>query len=59
MSSEQNILAIPVDPASHKGVWTFAEIRHGQLIPTAFELRALRVRLEVDDPEGLLDLLTT
>lgn len=38
MSSEQNILAIPIDPSSHKDVWIFAEVRHGKLMPTAFEL---------------------
>lgn len=38
MSNEQNILAIPVKPEEHKDVWIYAEMRHGKLIPTAFEL---------------------
>lgn len=36
--SEQDILAIPVKPEEHKDVWIFAEVRHGKLQPTAFEL---------------------
>lgn len=38
MSSEQAILSIPIEPAAHKDVWAYAEVRHGQLIPTIFEL---------------------
>ena len=38
MSSEQSILAIPVEPQTHKDVWIYAEMRHGKMMPTAFEL---------------------
>ncbi len=27
-----------IDPALYKGVWCYAEVRHGQLVPTIFEL---------------------
>ncbi|MFN0116944.1 MAG: electron transfer flavoprotein subunit alpha/FixB family protein [Elusimicrobiota bacterium] len=36
--SEQSILSIPIEPENHKNVWIFAEVRHGQLMSTAFEL---------------------
>lgn len=53
MSSEQNILAIPVEPATHKGVWTYAEVRHGQLMPTSFELLGVARGLANDLGEPL------
>jgi electron transfer flavoprotein alpha subunit len=36
--SEQDILSIPIEPQNHKDVWIFAEVRHGKLMSTAFEL---------------------
>src|ERR1044071_6044762 len=36
--SEESILAIPIKPEEHKDVWIYAEVRHGKLQPTAFEL---------------------
>src|SRR5580698_6362378 len=27
-----------IDPALYKGVWCYAEMRHGQLVPTIYEL---------------------
>lgn len=38
MSNENAILAIPVEPQTHKDVWIYAEVRHGKMMPTAFEL---------------------
>ena len=45
MSNEQNILAIPIEPATHKDVWIFAEVRHGKMMPTAFELLGVAKKL--------------
>lgn len=36
--SEEAILAIPIEPQSHKDVWVYAEVRHGKLMPTIYEL---------------------
>jgi len=38
MSSEQAILSIPRDTENHKGIWVFAEVSHGKLQTTAYEL---------------------
>ena len=38
MSAEESILSIPVKPEEHKDIWIFAEVRHGVLQTTAFEL---------------------
>jgi electron transfer flavoprotein alpha subunit len=38
MSSEEKIFSIPIKPEDHKDVWIFAEVRHGKLVSTAYEL---------------------
>lgn len=48
MSSEESILAIPVKPEDHKNVWVYAEVRHGKLIPTIFELLHVGKQLATD-----------
>lgn len=53
MSSEQDILAIPIAPETHKDVWVFAEVRHGQLQPTVFELLNVAKGLAKDLGEKL------
>jgi electron transfer flavoprotein alpha subunit len=54
MSSEQNILAIPIKPEDHKNVWIFAEVRHGKLMTTAFELLNVGRQLANDLGEKLV-----
>lgn len=53
MSSEQSILSIPIEPQAHKDVWIYAEVRHGQLMPTAFELLGVAKQLATDLNEKL------
>jgi electron transfer flavoprotein alpha subunit len=53
MSSEQSILAIPVEPQTHKDVWVYAEMRHGKMMPTAFELLGVAKALAKDLNEKL------
>jgi len=36
-----------IDPALYKGVWCYAEVRHGELVPTIFEL--LHVATQMND----------
>jgi electron transfer flavoprotein alpha subunit len=57
MSSEESILAIPVKPEEHKDVWTFAEVRHGKLVPTAFELLGVASGLAKDLGEKLCSVI--
>lgn len=38
MSNEKSILEIPIKPEDHKDVWAFAEVRHGKLQSTIYEL---------------------
>lgn len=54
MSSEEAILSIEKDTDNHKGVWTFAEVRHGKLQETAFELLGVGRKLadELQEPLG-------
>ncbi|MBI4051120.1 MAG: electron transfer flavoprotein subunit alpha/FixB family protein [Elusimicrobia bacterium] len=42
-----------MDIAQYKGVWCFAELRHGQLIPTIYELLTVGQQLAKDLQEGL------
>lgn len=51
--SEESILAIPIEPQNHKDVWVYAEVRHGQLIPTIFELLNVAKGLAKDLNEKL------
>src|SRR5262245_32801935 len=51
--SEESILSIPVKPEEHKDVWIFAEVRHGKLQPTAFELLGIGRTLANDLGEKL------
>src|SRR5689334_20364833 len=51
--SEQSILAIPIEPQTHKDVWIYAEMRHGKLMPTAFELLGVAKNLAKDLNEKL------
>jgi len=53
MSSEEKILAIPIKPEEHKDVWIYAEVRHGELVPTAFELLHVAKKLSVPLKEKL------
>lgn len=53
MSAEESILAIPIEPQAHKDVWVFAEVRHGKLIPTIFELLNVGKTLAKDLNEKL------
>jgi electron transfer flavoprotein alpha subunit len=55
--SEQSILAIPVKPEDHKNVWVFAEVRHGKLMPTAYELLNVGKTLSKDLNEKLCAIL--
>lgn len=57
MSSEDSILAIPVKPEEHKDVWIYAEVRHGQLQNTAFELLNIGKTLANDLGEKLCAVL--
>jgi len=39
MEKETVVSSTPaIDPALYKGIWCFAEMRHGQLVPTIYEL---------------------
>src|SRR5579864_1288246 len=39
MEKEQVVSTGPaIDPTQFKGVWCYAEVRHGKLVPTVFEL---------------------
>lgn len=51
--SEESILAIPIEPQTHKDVWVYAEMRHGKLMPTAFELLNVGKSLAKDLNEKL------
>lgn len=53
MSAEDAIIAIPIEPQAHKDVWVFAEVRHGKLMPTAFELLHIGKQLAADLNERL------
>jgi electron transfer flavoprotein alpha subunit len=53
MSAEESILAIPIKPEEHKDVWTLAEVRHGKLVPTAFELLGVAKGLATELGEKL------
>lgn len=55
--SEESILAIPIEPQSHKDVWTFAEVRHGKLMTTAFELLNVGRSLANDLGEKLCSVI--
>jgi electron transfer flavoprotein alpha subunit len=57
MSAEESILAIPIKPEEHKDVWTFAEVRHGKLVPTAFELLGVGKQLSKDLGEKLCSVI--
>ncbi|OVE76942.1 hypothetical protein BVX98_04000 [bacterium F11] len=57
MSSEEAILAIPQDTANHKGIWVYAEVRHGQLQETAFELLGIAQTLQKDLNEPIAAVL--
>lgn len=57
MSSEKSILSIPRDTENHKGVWIYAEVRHGKLQPTAYELLHLGRFLADDLKEPMAALL--
>ncbi|MCB4755722.1 MAG: electron transfer flavoprotein subunit alpha/FixB family protein [Elusimicrobia bacterium] len=48
MSNENAILAVPVDTENHRDVWTYAEVRHGKLIPSAYELLFIGKKLAAD-----------
>jgi electron transfer flavoprotein alpha subunit len=51
--SEESILAIPIEPHTHKDVWVYAEVRHGKLMPTIFELLNVGKTLAKDLNEKL------
>ncbi|MBV9079612.1 MAG: electron transfer flavoprotein subunit alpha/FixB family protein [Elusimicrobia bacterium] len=57
MSNEQNILSIPVEPQTHKDVWTYAEVRHGKMMPTAFELLGVAKKLSTELGEKLVSVI--
>jgi electron transfer flavoprotein alpha subunit len=57
MSSEQSVLAIPIKPEEHKDVWIFAEVRHGKLMTTAYELLNVGRSLAKDLNEKLVAIL--
>lgn len=53
MANEEAILSIPVEPQTHKDVWVYAEMRHGKLMPTIFELLNVGRQLANDLNEKL------
>jgi electron transfer flavoprotein alpha subunit len=55
--SEQSILSIPIKPEDHKNIWIFAEVRHGQLMTTAFELLNIGRTLADDLGEKLVAVI--
>lgn len=57
MSSEEKILAIQKDTEHHKGVWTYAEVRHGKVQTTAFELLGVGRKLADELKEPLAAVL--
>ena len=57
MSSEQSILAISIKPEDHKDVWIFAEVRHGKLQTTAYELLNVGKSLAKDLNEKLVAVI--
>ncbi|MBI1979360.1 MAG: electron transfer flavoprotein subunit alpha [Elusimicrobia bacterium] len=48
---------VQIDTASYKGVWCFAEQRHGRLMPTIFELLHVAKKLSSDLNEDLSAVL--
>lgn len=44
---------VQIDTASYKGVWCFAEQRHGQIMPTIYELLYAAKKLSLDLNEDL------
>jgi len=56
MSSEEAILKILKDTENHKGIWIFAEVRHGKMQTTAYELLGVGRKLadELGEPLSAL-----
>jgi electron transfer flavoprotein alpha subunit len=42
-----------VDLSAYKGVWCYAEMRHGKLVPTAYELLTVARKLDATLKEGI------
>src|SRR6267142_5088982 len=54
MEKEQVVSTAPaIDPTQFKGVWCYAEVRHGKLVPTIFELLHVAGQMNETLKEGV------
>jgi electron transfer flavoprotein alpha subunit len=54
MEKEQVVSTGPaIDPTQYKGVWCYAEVRHGKLVPTIFELLHVAAQMNETLKEGV------